>query len=95
MNPETLYHVTVKAGFCKTVELYYISRPCDISSLAFILSHRVNNKGADQAADAQAGLCLCSHATRSDLEVIKPFSCSTQLSMRFQLLIKTKIPTYK
>ena len=26
-------------------------------------------------------------------EVIKPFSCSTQLSMRFQLLIKTKIGT--
>ena len=25
--------------------------------------------------------------------VIKPFSCSTQLSTIFQLLIKTKIPT--
>ena len=24
-------------------------------------------------------------------ELIKPFSCSTQLSMKFQLLIKTKI----
>ena len=30
-----------------------------------------------------------------DLDVIKPFSCSTQLSMKFQLLIKTKIPTDK
>ena len=28
-------------------------------------------------------------------EVIKLFSCSTQLSMKFQLLIKTKIPTNK
>ena len=26
-------------------------------------------------------------------EFIKLFSCSTQLSMKFQLLIKTKIPT--
>ena len=30
-----------------------------------------------------------------DLEVIKLFSCSTQLSTKFQLLIKTKIPTNK
>ena len=28
-------------------------------------------------------------------EVIKLFSCSTQLSMKFQLLIKTKIPANK
>ena len=28
-------------------------------------------------------------------EVIKPFSCSTQLSLKFQLLTKTKIPTNK
>ena len=28
-------------------------------------------------------------------EVIKPFSCSIQLSMKFQLLIKTKILTNK
>ena len=28
-------------------------------------------------------------------EVRKLFSCSTQLSMKFQLLIKTKIPTNK
>ena len=28
-------------------------------------------------------------------EVIKLFSCSTQLSTKFQLLMKTKIPTYK
>ena len=27
--------------------------------------------------------------------VIKKYSCSTQLSMKFQLLIKTKIPTNK
>ena len=27
------------------------------------------------------------------LEVIRLFSCSTQLSTKFQLLIKTKIPT--
>ena len=27
-------------------------------------------------------------------EVIKLFPCSTQLSMKFQLLIKTKIPIY-
>ena len=26
-------------------------------------------------------------------EVIKPFSCSTQLSMKFSLLINTKMPT--
>ena len=31
--------------------------------------------------------------TRSGIEVIKPFSCSTQLSRKFQLLIETKIPT--
>ena len=30
---------------------------------------------------------------RLGLEVLKLFSCSTQLSMKFQLLIKTKIPT--
>ena len=29
----------------------------------------------------------------TDTEVIKLFSCSTQLSTKFQLLIKTKIPT--
>ena len=29
------------------------------------------------------------------LEVIKLFSCSTQLSTKFQLLVKTKIPTKK
>ena len=28
-------------------------------------------------------------------EVIKLFSCSTELSMKFQLLIKTKIPANK
>ena len=28
-------------------------------------------------------------------EVVNFFSCSTQLSMKFQLLINTKIPTYK
>ena len=28
------------------------------------------------------------------LEVIKLFSCSTQLSTKFQLLIKTKIPKF-
>ena len=28
-------------------------------------------------------------------EVIKLFSCSTQLSMKFQVLIKTKIPANK
>ena len=32
---------------------------------------------------------------RSGPEVIKLFSCSTQLSTKFQLLIKTKIPTKK
>ena len=32
---------------------------------------------------------------RSGTEVIKLFSCSTQLSTKFQLLIKTKIPTNK
>ena len=33
-----------------------------------------------------------SHKT-SGLEVIKPFSCSTQLSMKFSLLINMKMPT--
>ena len=33
--------------------------------------------------------------SRSGPEVIKLFSCSTQLSTKFQLLIKTKIPTNK
>ena len=32
---------------------------------------------------------------KSGPEVIKHFSCSTQLSMEFQLLIKTEIPTNK
>ena len=32
---------------------------------------------------------------QSDHEVIKLFSCSTQRSTNFQLLIKTKIPTNK
>ena len=32
---------------------------------------------------------------RSGTEVIKLFSCSTQLSKKFQLLIITKIPTNK
>ena len=32
---------------------------------------------------------------KSGLNVLKLFSCSTQLSMKFQLLIKTKIPTSK
>ena len=34
-----------------------------------------------------------STSLESDPEVIKLFSCSTQLSTIFQLLIKTKIPT--
>ena len=34
-------------------------------------------------------------ARKPDPEVIKLFSCSTQLSMKFQLLIKTKTPTNK
>ena len=39
----------------------------------------------------------CSRISRSrpGPEVIKLFSCSTQLSMKFQLLIKTKIPANK
>ena len=32
---------------------------------------------------------------KDGLEVIKLFGCSTQLSTKFQLLIKTKIPTKK
>ena len=32
---------------------------------------------------------------RTDPEFIQLFSCSTQLSTKFQLLIKTKIPTNK
>ena len=35
------------------------------------------------------------HIKRSGPEVIQLFSCSTQLSTKFQLLIKTKIPTKK
>ena len=34
---------------------------------------------------------MISLAMRTSLEVIKLFSCSTQMSMKFQLLIKTKI----
>ena len=33
------------------------------------------------------------HFVRPGLEVIKLFSCLTQLSMKIQLLIKTKIPS--
>ena len=33
------------------------------------------------------------HFVKPCLEVIKLFSCSTQLSKKFQLLINTKIPT--
>ena len=43
-------------------------------------------------------LLPCSDSTRilsSGLKVIKLFSCSNQLSMKFQLLIKTKIATNK
>ena len=29
---------------------------------------------------------------KTGLEIIKPFSCSTRLSMKFQLLLKNKIP---
>ena len=35
------------------------------------------------------------HFSLSGPEVIQLFSCSTQLSMKFQLLIKTKIPANK
>ena len=35
------------------------------------------------------------HLNETGPEVIKLFSCSTQLSREFQLLIKTKIPTNK
>ena len=41
-----------------------------------------------------AGVCLCcSHATISGTEVIKLFSCSTQLSTKFILLLNDKMPT--
>ena len=44
--------------------------------------------------DTQAGLCLCySHATKSSPGVIKLFSCPTQLSMKFIMLINVKMPT--
>ena len=36
-----------------------------------------------------------SSPVRSGPEVIKLFSCSTQLSTKFELLIKSKIPTNK
>ena len=37
---------------------------------------------------------LCKRfGARSGPEVLKHFSCSTQLSTKFQLLVKTKIPT--
>ena len=38
---------------------------------------------------------LASDISITGPEVIKLFSCSTQLSTKFQLLIKTKIPTNK
>ena len=38
---------------------------------------------------------LLNACQKAGLEVIKLFSCSTQLSMKFQLLIKTKILTNK
>ena len=38
---------------------------------------------------------VCSSLLTPGLEVIKLFSCSTQLSSKFQLLVKTKIPTKK
>ena len=39
--------------------------------------------------------CLSSYLVSPGSEVIKLFSCSTQLSMKFQLLIKAKILTYE
>ena len=43
----------------------------------------------------QASLCNCADSLKSYLapEVIKLFSCSTQLSMKFILLINVKMPT--
>ena len=38
---------------------------------------------------------ICILACSLGPAVIKKYSCSTQLSMKFQLLIKTKIPTNK
>ena len=35
----------------------------------------------------------CLALPTSGLEVIKPFSCSTELSMKFSLLINMKMPT--
>ena len=44
--------------------------------------------------DTEAGLRVCcSHATKIGLEVIKLFSCSTQLNMKFILLINVRMPT--
>ena len=39
--------------------------------------------------------CLPGYNVRPGLKVIKLFSCSTQLSTKVKLLIKTKLPTNK
>ena len=50
------------------------------------------NEGSKQSANLPSLVKAC--ATRSsDPEVIKHFSCSTQLSMKFSLLINMKMPT--
>ena len=56
------------------------------SQFSYSNFQNVHNKGT--------GLCLClSHVKNTGPKVIKLFSYSTQLSMRFILLINVKMPT--
>ena len=54
-----------------------------------------NPSGPDVHCEQSSALCVSEKigAAKSGPEVIKFFSCSTQLSMKFSLLINMKMPT--
>ena len=60
--------------------------------------HRANGGDSDQNSCSSLSDVSCTHGacqnnTAPGPEVIKLYSCSTQLSTKFELLIKTRMPT--
>ena len=69
----------------------------DHSSIVYVHNKRVGSKYFPQycmcTQQRLRSPCQSMQTDQSDPEVIKSFSCSTQLSMKFSLLINMKMPT--
>ena len=63
----------------------------ELVRMAFIAATSDSNQLRLAGLAALQVCSLCVHPVKTSLEVIKLFSCSSQLSMKFQLLINTGI----